>query len=83
MASGLNKSLNSPSLLQCVWAAVKVIQDFLLKNAPISLQYINPGEAFYQPFFLLELSVDEVCRLFRFFVHYTKEQNIQPAFSAC
>lgn len=35
VASELNKSPNSPSLLQCAWAAVKVIQDFLLKDDPV------------------------------------------------
>lgn len=46
-----NLTNHSPSLLQCAWAAVKVIQDFLLKDDPVFfLQFINPVEEFNQSF---------------------------------
>ena len=50
VASELNKITKLSLTAAMCWAAVKVIQDFLLKDDPVFLQFINPIEEFNQSF---------------------------------
>ena len=78
VASELNKITKLSLTAAMCWAAVKVIQDFLLKDDPVFLQFINPIEEFNQSFsswtlvpFLWQMLCEKAGCMFCSFVKWT------------